>query len=264
MSGKRMLRFALVCALVLAWMLAGSGCFSLALFPRHVTLSNDYTTLSAAPDAQQVYRIEIANMTFTNSENVAINIVYSDTPSVEAVISRDLMDYGFAITVRNGILRVAPARALNIQTERFELTIHALFNEVDLSGGYEVAIDANDAPGALALNVSGAASGSVSNLYGSDFEARISGAGMFTLYGAVDRASLHISGAGSIEGAGLICNALEAKISGAGDMVISVVDELEAKVSGIGSIEYYGAPVVTQSISGLGSVSQKSEHFPGA
>ena len=87
---------------------------------------------------------------------------------------------------------------------------------------------------------------------------------MFTLYGAVDRASLHISGAGSIEGAGLICNALEAKISGAGDMVISVVDELEAKVSGIGSIEYYGTPVVTQSISGLGSVSQKSEHFPDA
>ena len=92
--------------------------------------------------------------------------------------------------------------------------------------------------------MSGAANGSVENLYVSDFDAKISGAGSFVLSGAADKATIHISGAG--------------------DMTIAVVDVLEAKISGIGSIEYFGSPTVTQSVSGLGTVSQKSTELPSA
>ncbi len=263
MNKKPFLRRALALLLLFACAAAMTGCVTITVSPRYVTLSDDYTTLTATPDAEEVYRIEVDNMSFTNSKNVKINVAYSDTPSVEAVVSEDLLDYGFAITVRNGVIRVGPSKHLEIKTDRFELTICARFDEIDLSGGYDVTIDADGAE-ALSLNVSGAADGSVENLSVSDFEAKISGAGSFMLSGTADLAAIHISGAGDIEGENFICNALEAKISGAGDMCVTVVEELEAKISGVGSIEYYGSPTVTQSVSGLGTVTQKGEHSPEA
>ena len=263
MNGTRLLRRVFALLLLLALITGMTGCFTITISPRYVTLSDDYTTLTATPDSEKVYRIEIDNMSFTNSKDVTIDIAYSDTPSVEAVVSEDLLDYGFKITMNNGVLRVGPSKHLEIRTDRFELKIRARFDEIDFSGGYDVTVDAGGAQ-SLSLNVSGAANGSVENLYVSDFDAKISGAGSFVLSGAADKAPIHISGAGDIEAAGLTCNALDAKISGAGDMTIAVVDVLEAKISGIGSIEYFGSPTVTQSVSGLGTVSQKSAELPSA
>ncbi len=263
MNGKKLLRAAAVLLLVLACSAMTVGCIHISIGSRFVTLTGDCTTLRETPDANEVYRIEIDNMSFTDSKNVSINIAYSDTPYVEAVVSEDLLDYGFAITMKNGVLRVAPNKHLEIKTDCFELTIHARFDEVELSGGYDVTVDADGAE-TLSLRVSGAADGRIDNLHVRDFEAKVSGAGSFALSGEAEKATIHISGAGDIEAAGLVCGALDAKISGAGDMTVSVLDALDAKISGVGSIAYYGSPTVTQSVSGLGTVTQQAAKLPGA
>ncbi len=185
MNGTRLLRRVFALLLLLALITGMTGCFTITISPRYVTLSDDYTTLTATPDSEKVYRIEIDNMSFTNSKDVTIDIAYSDTPSVEAVVSEDLLDYGFKITMNNGVLRVGPSKHLEIRTDRFELKIRARFDEIDFSGGYDVTVDAGGAQ-SLSLNVSGAANGSIENLYVSDFDAKISGAGSFVLSGAAD------------------------------------------------------------------------------
>ena len=171
MNGTRLLRRVFALLLLLALVTVMTGCSTITISPRYVTLSDDYTTLTATPDSEKVYRIEIDNMSFTNSKDVTIDIAYSDTPSVEVVVSEDLLDYGFKITMNNGVLRVGPSRHLEIRTDRFELKIRARFDEIDFSGGYDVTVDADGAQ-SLSLNVSGAANGSVDNLYVSDFDAR--------------------------------------------------------------------------------------------
>ena len=145
MNGKILLRAAAALLLVLACAAMTAGCIHISIGSRFVALTGDCTTLRETPDANEVYRIEIDNMSFTDSKNISINIVYSDTPYVEAVVSEDLLDYGFAITMKNGVLRVAPNKHLELKTDRFELTIHARFDEIELSGGYEVTVDANGA-----------------------------------------------------------------------------------------------------------------------
>ena len=167
MNGTRLLRRVFALLLLLALITGMTGCFTITISPRYVTLSDDYTTLTATPDSEKVYRIEIDNMSFTNSKDVTIDIAYSDTPSVEAVVSEDLLDYGFKITMNNGVLRVGPSKHLEIRTDRFELKIRARFDEIDFSGGYDVTVDAGGAQ-SLSLNVSGAANGSVENLYVSE------------------------------------------------------------------------------------------------
>lgn len=102
MNGTRLLRRVFALLLLLALITGMTGCFTITISPRYVTLSDDYTTLTATPDSEKVYRIEIDNMSFTNSKDVTIDIAYSDTPSVEAVVSEDLLDYGFKITMNNG------------------------------------------------------------------------------------------------------------------------------------------------------------------
>ena len=286
----------LVCAVMM------SGCLCIYKMPRHVTLSGKHTTLTATPETDKVYRIEIDNMSFTNSKNVKIDIAYSETPSVEATINEDLLDYGFAITMKNGVLRVGPSRHLDIKTDHFELSIRARFDEIDLTGGYGVNIDAGGAE-SLLFDVSGAADGTIENLAVSDFKAKISGAGSFVISGAAERAYINVSGAGdikcpelicgeletkisgigsfelagsanhanvqisgtgSVEAAGFTCDSLEARISGSGSVTMAVRDTLSATISGMGSVDYYGSPIVKQSVSGLGSVSQKSTSLPGA
>ena len=128
MNGTRLLRRVFALLLLLALVTVMTGCFTITISPRYVTLSDDYTTLTATPDSEKVYRIEIDNMSFTNSKDVAIDIAYSDTPSVEAVVSEDLLDYGFKITMNNGVLRVGPSKHLEIRTDRFELKILSLIH----------------------------------------------------------------------------------------------------------------------------------------
>lgn len=302
MNGTKMLRRAAALLLLSACAATLTGCFSIHITPRLVTLSGQYTTLSATPEANTVYRIELDNMSFSNSKNVKIDIAYSDTPSVEATVSEDLLDYGFAITLKNGVLRVGPNRHLEIKTDRFELIIRARFDDIRLSGGYGVAVDAGGAE-SLRLSVSGAADGTIDNLAVTDFDAKISGAGAFvisgtakrafihvsgagdincpaftcdtleaqisgigsfTLAGAADEATVQISGTGSIDAADFVCGVLEAKISGSGDVTMAVKNELTARITGMGSVNYYGSPTVTQSVSGLGTVTQKSATLPGA
>ncbi len=259
---RSFLRRSLALLLALASAAALTGCVRISLGSRFVSLSDAYTTITETPERDTVYRIEIDNMSFINSRNVSVRIAYSDDPSVEAVISEELLDYGFAVTAKNGVLRIGPSRHLELSTDRFELTICARFDEIALSGGYEVEIDASGAE-SLSLDVSGAASGSIGNLSVSDFSAKVAGAGAFSFFGTADEAAIHISGAGDIDAAGFACNTLDAKISGAGDMTVSVLDMLDAKISGVGSIEYYGSPTVAQSVSGVGTVSQKAEKLPG-
>lgn len=51
MNGTRLLRRVFALLLLLALITGMTGCFTITISPRYVTLSDDYTTLTATPDS---------------------------------------------------------------------------------------------------------------------------------------------------------------------------------------------------------------------
>ncbi len=106
------------------------------------------------------------------------------------------------------------------------------------------------------VGVSGAVSGSLTDLKGAALALDLSGAADLTLKGAVDSLKIEASGAADIDSTGLDAKVVEIGASGAGDLRVSATETLKVDVSGAADVKYKGDPKrVTKSISGVGSVS---------
>ncbi len=258
---KHILTYTAIFLALAAILSLASGCV-VSIGSTAVRLKGDMKELSETVSIGKGCRVELDNMSFLEDGGVSIRIRYGEDASVTGSVPEDIFDYGFKVTVDNGVLRIAPRKRLSIDAERFELTVTAPFDELILSGGYPIAVDAAGAK-EFSLEVEGAASGTVENLAVRELEAEFSGAGAFAFTGTAEEAEFSIRGAGDIDAAGLVVKRLEAELAGAGDVVVSVTDSLEAQISGVGSIEYYGDPGVSQKISGIGTVTQRSASLPG-
>jgi len=259
---KRILKYTALFLALAAVLALASGCIRISIGSPTVKLGGAMKTLSESVTVGKGCRVELDNMSFLEDGGVSIRILYGENAGVTGSVPEDIFDHGFKITADNGVLRIAPRKHLSIHAERFELTVTAPFDEIVLSGGYPIAIDAAGAE-SLSLEVNGAASGTVENLAVRELEAEFSGAGAFAFTGTAAEVEFTVNGAGDIDAAPLTAKRLEAAINGAGDMVISVTDSLEAKIAGVGSIEYYGDPSVSQQIGGIGTVTQRSAALPG-
>ena len=124
------------------------------------------------------------------------------------------------------------------------------------------------------LNINGAATLNVKQLFAGDFEfnvngtgnatfedfqaekltVEIDGGGNVTFKGLVPEQVVVINGAGDYNAGDLQTGDTSITFNGAGKSTVWVLDDLTIEINGAGSVDYYGDPHVTQSITGLGSV----------
>jgi len=124
------------------------------------------------------------------------------------------------------------------------------------------------------LNINGAATLNVKQLFAGDFKFNVNGTGNatfedfraekltveidgganVTFKGLVTQQIVVINGAGGYNAGDLQTGNTSITFNGAGKSTVWALDDLTIAINGAGSVEYYGDPHVTQSITGLGNV----------
>ncbi len=174
----------------------------------------------------------------------------------------DKIDAGgaFEIVVNAGapsrtvVIEAAPSVVGQITTEVRDGTLELGENNSYTwnSGRRRVTIEV---PSLSVFGLSGAGSADISNVHGSVFSVRVSGAGNVKLAGQTNSLSAELSGAGTLDSVALKARSVKVSISGTGSAKVWASDKLAGDVSGVGSIQYFGNPAhVERSISGVGSI----------
>lgn len=113
-------------------------------------------------------------------------------------------------------------------------------------------------PELVALDVSGASSGEVSNVKTDSLELDASGASQIKIVGEANKLKSDASGASGIDAERLKVTDADVKASGASNSTVTVANELKADASGASTIYYTGEPkTVTPKSSGASSVKKK-------
>ena len=265
-----MKRFAksLFCALLCGFLLVGcsfdlSGINSVvdAVKPKEVTGEMNYETIIPS-DGIPVTKLEFENISFTNTETAKIYIVPSDETKVEASYPIGMHEHNFRISVREGKVEISAPKQTNFSAEKFEVTVYANIEEIEISGGIEVEMDASKSK-RIDLDIKGGAKVYVYNISASNVEIDIAGAAAIDLFGTAEIFEIELEGAGSIDAKNLVSKKAEVKISGAGAAELSVTNELLADVDGVGTLTYYGDPVLKNISGGLTDVEQASKEVYG-
>lgn len=207
-------------------------------------------------------KLDFEKISFTNTANAKIYIVPSDETRVEATYPSDMEDHGFKVYYREGEIEISVPKQTNFIAEKFEITVFANIEEIEISGGIALEMDA-EASKKIDIDVTGGADIYVYNINTSATEIDIDGAASLDLSGNTDILELDLAGAGSIDAKSLVCKKAEVKISGASSAALSVTDELLADIDGVGALEYYGDPIVKNISGGLTDLEQASKEIYG-
>lgn len=256
------------CLILCAFLLAGcsfdiSGINNVvdAVKPKEITGEMNYETITPS-DGIPVTKLEFENISFTNTENAKIYIVPSDETKVEASYPGGMHEHNFRISVREGKVEISTPKQTNFKAEKFEIKIFANIEEIEISGGIEVEMDAFKSK-RIDLDIKGGAKVYVYNISATDVEIDIAGAADIDLFGTAELFEIELAGAGSIDAKNLVSKKAEVKISGAGAAELSVTEELLADVDGVGTLTYYGDPVLKNISGGLTDVEQASKEVYG-
>ena len=136
------------CFILCAFLLAGcsfdiSGINNAIDAVRPVNLSGTIKTetiLSA--EGFPVKKLDFENISFTNTEKAKIYIVPSDETKVEITYPSDMEDHGFRAFIDEGEIKISAPKQTNFSAEKFEVTIFANIEEIEISGGIELEMDA--------------------------------------------------------------------------------------------------------------------------
>jgi hypothetical protein len=82
----------------------------------------------------------------------------------------------------------------------------------------------------------------------------LSGTGIITPSGSVDRMVIDLSGSGTINSQELTSAHASVSLGGAGNVFVNASDTLDVTLSGTGTVVYMGSPEITQTVSGVGQV----------
>ncbi|MBE6882589.1 MAG: DUF2807 domain-containing protein [Ruminococcaceae bacterium] len=227
--------------------------------PKDVTGEMNYFTTTPA-DGISARKLDFKNISFTG--NAKIYIFPSDETKVEAAYPTGLEESGFRIKIREGEIEVSVPKPTNFRIDNFELKVYGNIEEIEISGGIALEMNA-EASKKIELDVKGGADAYIYNINAFETEIDIDGAASLNLSGNTDYLELDLSGAGAIDSKSLVCKKAEVKISGAGSASVSVTDELLADVDGVGALEYYGNPVLKNISGGLTDVEQISKEVYG-
>ncbi len=226
-------------------------------------LSGELETKTFLPsDGFKAKKLDFENISFTGTETAKIYIVPSDETKVEATYPSDMKDQGFRVYFREGEIEISVPKQTNFVAEKFEVTVFADIEEIEISGGIELEMDAS-ASRKIDLDVTGGTAVYIYNIDVREMEMDIKGAASLDLSGKADWLELELAGAGAIDAKSLVCRKAEVKISGAGSAELSVTEELLADVDGVGKLTYYGDPALKNISGGLTDVEQASKEVYG-
>lgn len=206
--------------------------------------------------------LDFENISFTNTPKAAIKIVPSEETKVVARYPAAMDDYGFKIEVKGEDIDISLPKQRNFVADEFEITVYANIEDIDISGGISVEMDASRSK-VLSFDITGGADIYAYNIDAAGVEIDVDGAASMDLSGKTERFEMELNGAGSIDAKSLVCKNAEVEISGAGSAEISVTDRLLADIDGVGALEYYGDPLVENISGGLTDVEQASKTVYG-
>ena len=207
-------------------------------------------------------KLDFENISFTNTEKAKIYIVPSNETKVEVTFPSDMEDHGFRVYFKEGEIEISVPKQTNFSAEIFEVTVYADIEEVGISGGIELEMDAA-ASEKVDLDIKGGAKVYVYNVNTDKVEIDVTGAADINLSGKTGLFEMELAGAGAIDAKSLVSEKAEVKISGAGTAELSVTEELLADVDGVGNLTYYGDPVLKNISGGLTDVEQASKEIYG-
>ena len=229
-------------------------------FKNSVTLSGEVAEEKVSPaDGKKITSVVLNGASFNavNGGTAFIKIIPSAENRVEIKYQSDIKDHGFAVTAKNGELKISTDREIHFRTECFEVTVYANCDSVSISGGIELIMDGVSTT-SLEIDVQGAVKAQIADAHADSMSIKVDGAGEFDINGDVDTFSAEFNGAGELRAKELICKDASISISGAGDVEISCTGTLSTYISGVGSVGYYGSPTLSLNNSGAAAVTQKS------
>ncbi len=213
-------------------------------------------------DVVSAKKLNFENISFTNTENAKIYIIPSGETRVEATYPSDMEDHGFRICFRDDEIEISVPKQTNFSAENFQITVFANIEEIEISGGIELEMNA-EVSQKIDLDIKGGASVYAYNIAADSVKINVTGAAAMDLSGETQLMELELAGACSIDTKSLFCKKAEVKISGAGTAELSVTDELLADIDGVGKLTYYGDPVLKNISGGLTDVEQASKEIYG-
>lgn len=229
-------------------------------FKNSVTLSGEVAEEEVSPaDGKKITSVVLNGASFNavNGGTAFIKIIPSAENRVEIKYQSDIKDHGFAVTAKNGELKISTDRKIHFRTECFEVTVYANCDSVSINGGIELLMDGVSTK-SLEIDVQGAVKAQIADAHADSMSIKVDGAGEFDINGDVDTFSAEFNGAGELRAKELICKDASISISGAGDVEISCTGTLSTDISGVGSVGYYGSPALSLNNSGAAAVTQKS------
>ena len=229
-------------------------------FKNNVTLSGEVAEEEVSPaDGKKITSVVLNGASFNavNGGTAFIKIIPSAENRVEIKYQSDIKDHGFAVTAKNGELKISTDREIHFRTECFEVTVYANCDSVSINGGIELIMDGVSTE-SLEIDVQGAVKAQIADAHADSMSIKVDGAGEFDINGDVDTFSAEFNGAGELRAMELICKDASISISGAGDVEISCTGTLSTDISGVGNVGYYGSPALSLNNSGAAAVTQKS------
>lgn len=229
-------------------------------FKNNVTLSGEVAEEEVSPaDGKKITSVVLNGASFDaiNGGTAFIKIIPSAENRVEIKYQSDIKDHGFAVTAKNGELKISTDREIHFRTECFEVTVYANCDSVSISGGIELIMDGVSTK-SLEIDVQGAVKAQIADAHADSMSIKVDGAGEFDINGDVDTFSAEFNGAGELRAKELICKDASINVCGAGDVEISCTGTLSTDISGVGSVGYYGSPALSLNNSGAAAVTQKS------
>ena len=256
------------CFILCVFLLAGcsfdlSGINNVVDAVRPVSLAGSIKTETlVSSDGIPVNKLDFENISFTNTDKAKIYIVPSDETNVEVTYPSDMEDHGFRAFIRDGEIEISAPKQTNFSAEKFEVTVYANIEEVEISGGIELEMNAA-ASKKVDLDIKGGAKVYVYNIDAKSVGIDIAGAADLNLLGKTEVFEIELAGAGSIDAKSLVSEKAEVKISGAGTAELSVISELLTDIDGVGTLTYYGDPLLKNISGGLTDVEQASKEIYG-
>lgn len=256
------------CFILCAFLLVGcsfdmSGVNNVVEAVKPINLSGALKSEAFTPeDGIPASELHFEKISFTNTKEAKIRIVPSEETRVEVTCPSDMAEHGFRVLIREGEIEISVPKQTNFIAEKFEVTVFANIEEIEISGGIALEMDAAESR-KIDLDIAGGADVYIYNIAAAETDIYVAGAASMNLSGKTELLEVELAGAGSIDAKSLVSGKAEVKISGAGSAELSVTDELLADVDGVGNLTYYGDPVLKNISGGLTDVEQASKEIYG-
>ena len=229
-------------------------------FKNNVTLSGEVAEEEVSPaDGKKITSVVLNGASFNavNGGTAFIKIIPSAENRAEIKYQSDIKDHGFAVTAKNGELKISADHGTRFYTECFEVTVYANCDSVSINGGIELFMDGVSTE-SLEIVVRGGLKAEIADAHADFLSIVVDGAGDFDISGEVGALSAEVDGAGEIRAKELVCKDASINVRGAGDVEISCTGTLSTDISGVGNVGYYGSPTLSLNNSGAAAVTQKS------